>query len=211
MLEQSHSRVDKVEAFIATDETIETRLGNDPLKKSAFSQVNRSVNTLLIEKVLEWSKSTSPELIFDLYAGSGNFSFPLMRQFTKSSVTAVELSQEAVRAGQVEAAKKNLSPKRIRFYQSDVSLFLKRTCPEAPCLVILDPPRVGCESTVMDSLAFWRQTRIIYISCDPASLARDIKRLKAACPKWKIARIQPFDMFPQTDHVETLVELFIDS
>lgn len=211
----SSDRMDKIEAFLSIDGGVETQFGDDPFKKTAFSQVNRFVNEMLIEKIIAWAKERNFSVLYDLYSGSGNFSFPFIKEFSKIKILSVEFSEEAVQQAMNEIKKKNLSTKRIQFYQADVDLFLKRVLPEKESLekgilVILDPPRTGCESSVIRTLSEWVYSRILYVSCDPASLGRDLKLLKLLNSRWKLKKVQPFDMFPQTDHVETLVELSTD-
>jgi len=79
-------------------------------------------------------------------------------------------------------------------------------------LVLIDPPRIGCSENTIRSLAHQKINRILYVSCNPSALARDIQRLKQFSERpWKLKRVQPFDMFPQTDHVEVLAELIVDT
>lgn len=94
----------------------------------------------------------------------------------------------------------------MKFYLADVELYLKRQVLDENALVSIDPPRAGCTLGVVQALAQQKLKSILYISCNPSALARDLKAFVAS-GKWKIGRIQAFDMFPQTDHVETLVEL----
>ena len=72
-----------------------------------------------------------------------------------------------------------------------------------PDMIVLDPPRAGCDNKVLDTILSVRPSKIIYVSCDPATLARDLKVL--CKKKYRIKEVQPFDLFPQTDHVECVV------
>ena len=125
-------------------------------------------------------------------------------------MNAVELSAKLVQRG-----RQLNSSKRLQFHQSDVESFLRRQAPAPQSLVVVDPPRGGCTQYVMESLALAKPAKIIYISCHPTSLVRDLqwffKAASAAGLKYSIKTVQPFDMFPQTDHIETVVEVMIDS
>ncbi len=178
-----------------------------------FSQVNRFQNEDLIKTVLAWIDH-SPSSILELYAGSGNFTWPLAQKFPSTPLTAVELSKKLVDRAQ----KLSSSFPRVKFLTSDVEAFFKPSSLQKYDLVFLDPPRQGSTAFVMESLAKMRPRQILYLSCHPVSLARDLSYfLKAlenssdkVVPKYQITRVQPFEMFPQTDHVEILVELRVD-
>ena len=103
---------------------------------------------------------------------------------------------------------------QVEFLASDVDTYLKRSAGPKHYIVFLDPPRQGTSSLVMESLAAARPEQILYLSCHPVSLSRDLsvffKAAEKVGAKYHIARVQPFEMFPHTDHVETLVELRVD-
>ncbi len=174
----------------------------------SFSQVNRFQNESLVAAVLALADQKNYPEILDLYAGSGNFSFPFFKAFPSSPLTAVELNQKAVALAQAEIQKQNISPKKFRFLLSDVGAFLKRNSLTPKGLVLIDPPRSGCEELVIRSLAHQPFQKLIYISCNPATLGRDLERLFSINPgALKLGKVQAFDMFPQTDHVEVLAEI----
>ena len=174
-----------------------------------FSQVNRFQNEDLIRTVLEWV-AASPQSILELYAGSGNFTWPIAKKFPKAFYTAVELSDLLV----ARAQKRKETFPSVQFLASDVEAYLKRSAVQKYDLVFLDPPRQGTSPYVMESLAASKPSQILYLSCHPVSLVRDLSVFLKACEKqavkYQIARVQPFEMFPHTDHVETLVELRVD-
>lgn len=175
-----------------------------------FSQVNRFQNENLVKTALDWAEGSWPE-IWDLYAGAGNFTFPLSEKFKKAKMTAVELSSASVQAAQAHLRKANVSPQHLKFMLSDVGIFLRRAVLSSGSLIFLDPPRGGCEADVIRSLASQKFSKILYVSCNPATLARDLALLKSSSSRRvSIKRVQAFDMFPQTDHVEVLTELVID-
>ena len=173
-----------------------------------FSQVNRFQNEKLIEYVLSLAKDGAFDQIYDLYSGSGNFTFPLFNLFRSAKVSAVELNPTAIDFGQSKLRAMNISPKKAAFYLSDVESFLKQTPLNPNSLVILDPPRDGCSEKVIKYLGLQKVKKIIYISCHPASLGRDLERFfQISQQNYRMTSIKCFDMFPQTAHVETVVNI----
>ena len=168
----------------------------------AFSQVNTEQNENLVRAVLDAAREHQTDFIYDLYAGSGNFTFPLAAQYEKAQIVAVELNSESVQNARVMA---DAYEGRVRFEEASVDDFIQHTSIEESALVLLDPPRTGCGTNVTEALAAKRPGRILYVSCHPATLARDLRPLKDA--GYRLEAVQPFDMFPQTDHVETFVQL----
>lgn len=202
--------VPKIEVLRTPDNKIETVFEDSPFEGVGFSQVNTLQNENLLSTVRDWIKNLQFDVFYDLYAGAGNFTFPLMRDFPQSRFVAAELSEKSVSQAQSLIRNQNLSPQKIKFYLADVELFLKRNELAQQSIVLIDPPRGGCSENTIRSLAHQKIQKIFYISCNPSALARDLERLRAA-GNWIPLKVQPFDMFPQTDHVETLVELGIDS
>jgi 23S rRNA (uracil1939-C5)-methyltransferase len=205
----------KIELLLKSADLSSGKAGDDteivfedsPFEGVGFSQVNRFQNEHLIATVLEWAAASSFSTVYDFYAGAGNFTFPLLQRFPQAKTVGVELNPKTVALAQKKISDLALSPKRIEFFLGDVELFLKRTILAENALVLLDPPRAGCSENTLRYLGDQSLTRLLYVSCDPSSLARDLSRLRAQTKPWKVARVKPFDMFPQTDHVETLVEL----
>ncbi len=189
---------ERVELALTTAGDVDVRKsGRDP-EAAYFSQVNSAQNSQLITATLEAIRHESPQNVFDLYCGSGNFTFPLREQFPDSKITGVELSRQNILFA------KQLDPQqKIRWAQSDVADFLKEVKPLPHTLVVLDPPRVGCDKSVLQQLLRLKPEVIMYISCNPTTLARDITTLVESqlyTPEF----VQGFDMFPQTEHVESL-------
>jgi 23S rRNA (uracil1939-C5)-methyltransferase len=199
--------VAKIELLLKTSGETEMAFEDSPSEGVGFSQVNRWQNEKLISTVLEWAAQSPFEDVCDLYAGGGNFTFPLLEKFPSAKIIGVELNPKTVQLAQKTIAARSLSSKRIEFFLSDVELFLKRFSLQENSLVLLDPPRAGCSENVLKYLGHQPVSRMLYISCNPAALARDIARLQAQWRPWRVRRVKPFDMFPQTDHLETLVEL----
>jgi 23S rRNA (uracil1939-C5)-methyltransferase len=172
-----------------------------------FSQVNRFQNQELIGHVLAAIKKNSDGDLFEFYAGSGNFTFPLFNQKFFSRVFAVEGSPVLVKKANEQIQKENISSKKLSFHLGDVSQFLKTHWPSPNDTVFLDPPRVGADDFAIKTLALSKPRQIVYLSCHPVTLCRDLKRLLSYESSYNIDFAQAFEMFPQTDHVEVLVSI----
>lgn len=200
----------KLEMYIAEEGDIRYGLITEEDDGVGFSQVNRFQNEDLVATALEWAGDFSYKTVFDLYAGSGNFTFPLASKYSIANVIGVELNPKLV-----ERAKSRIGNKPIKYFHSDVESYMKKAVIGRDDLVVLDPPRAGASEEIMKKLAEAPPRKIIYISCHPVSLARDLNWLFAWAQKlgksFKLSRVQTFEMFPQTDHVETIAELVVDS
>ncbi|WP_413582972.1 class I SAM-dependent RNA methyltransferase [Bdellovibrio sp. HCB288] len=200
----------RLEMYISENEEIRYGLITDEDDGIGFSQVNRFQNPHLLETTLNWAGDTEYRQVFDLYAGAGNFTFPLMNKYKSANITAVELNPKLVERGRAQNKEK-----RLRYFMSDVESYMRRATIQKQDLVVLDPPRAGASEYIMRSLAAAEPEKIIYISCHPVSLARDLKWFFASAQqlgkKFRLERMQTFEMFPQTDHVETIAELRVDS
>lgn len=166
------------------------------LNARLFFQANRFLLNCLIEEVVGDYKGST---CLDLYCGVGFFTIPLARRFEK--VLAVEQMVEAVRYAKRNAQAAGL--RNIAFFAQGTKDFLNRNLPRFD-LVVLDPPRTGAERQVMDRLFALEPSQICYVSCDPATLARDLCRLVS---KYEVFSVTAIDLFPQTHHVETIVKL----
>jgi 23S rRNA (uracil1939-C5)-methyltransferase len=169
----------------------------------AFSQVNRFVNQKLIETVVRLVKQISPLKITELYAGAGNFTFPIAESLPQTTIDAVELSSELTKNA-VERLKAEKKHKQIIFFTTKSEIFCTTSHRLSTDFVLLDPPRSGCHSDVILTLAEQKPSTILYISCHPVNLVRDLQGLS---PFYQIQYLQIFDMFPQTDHFETVALL----
>jgi 23S rRNA (uracil1939-C5)-methyltransferase len=166
----------------------------------AFTQVNAGANQLLVRAVLALGGFRTGERALDLYCGAGNLSLPLARRGV--IVHGVERDPMAVAAAIANAARTGLAS--ATFARAAVAPALRHAEPGAHDAVVLDPPRTGA-ADVVPALAALRAPRIVYVSCDPATLARDVRALVAR--GYRLGRVQPIDIFPQTYHVETVAEL----
>jgi 23S rRNA (uracil1939-C5)-methyltransferase len=162
---------------------------------ASFAQVNAEMGEILRAHVLERVRSYEPRSAVDAYSGAGDTAIALTSGGV--TVTAIELDPDAA----AWSALRLTRPSRV--IQGRVEDELPRALPAD--LVILNPPRAGVDSRVTETLeaAATRLRAVIYISCNPATLARDLSRL----PTFRIESLRAFDMFPQTAHVETVCEL----
>jgi 23S rRNA (uracil1939-C5)-methyltransferase len=165
-----------------------------------FSQVNVEGNLLLVQTVLALGAFAPDAHVLDLYCGIGNLGLPLARRGV--SVTGVEREPLAVAAAQANAARLGLA--HARFVEGDVAAVLGRLPDRAIGGVVLDPPRAGALAALRPIIAR-RPPRIVYVSCDVATLARDLRMLVAH--GYRLDEVQPIDLFPQTYHVETVAML----
>lgn len=213
---RTSDEVQRLELYLNQEGRTQWLLMGEEKDGIGFSQVNRFQNLDLIETVLQWSEDHNYERVLDLYAGSGNFTFPLAAKYSDLEVLAAELDPQLVERANQQIQTSGFNT-RVHFKHSDVGLFLKQTLLETSDLIVLDPPRGGADVETMRLLAQSKATKIIYISCHPVSLARDLQNFfefqdqTSEGPKRKLRRVQCFEMFPQTDHVETIAELAVDT
>lgn len=165
------------------------------VSKGSFFQVNR----FLIEPLVETALNGGGNSALDLYAGVGLFALPLARRF--ASVTAVESGSRAVEDLRFNAERAGL---QLLVEKGNAEDFLE-SLPAAPDFVLLDPPRAGIGKRMVARLATLRVPQLAIVSCDPATLARDLAGLLRA--GYQIRRMTLVDLFPQTYHLETVVHL----
>ncbi len=195
---------------LSEDSKVTTTALDEDVELVGFSQVNRYQNQEIMEHVLASLPKSSDADLYEFYAGAGNFTFPIVGQKSYSHVWAVEASPVLVKKAQEQIQKQNISTKKLSFHLGDVGQFLKTRWPKTNDVVFLDPPRIGTDESVIKTLALSRPRQIVYLSCHPVTLNRDLKRLLSFEKSYKIQFVQPFEMFPQTDHVETLVSVTLD-
>jgi len=164
---------------------------------NSFFQVNRFLVERLVTAAVE---SAQGETALDLYAGVGLFAMALAETFHE--VTGVESGPTAVRDLQFNAERAGLA--NLRAERNTTEAYLE-TMTRAPDCVLLDPPRAGLGKTVVHRLSELRPPTVIIVSCDPATLARDLAGLLSA--GYQIERMALIDLFPQTYHLETVVRL----
>ncbi len=167
------------------------------ISPGSFFQVNPEQNQRLIQTVLQFSEVDQEDRVFDLYAGVGNLSLPLAMRARE--VLGIEENRMAFEDAQFNAEKNGM--KNCHFVQGrieDVFLNWKRGTPD---LIVLDPPRTGCK-TILDQVVRLKPEKIIYVSCEPTSFARDIGLFSER--GYSLQRLGLIDMFPQTYHMEVV-------
>ena len=164
----------------------------------AFFQVNSRQAERLIELVVARARAVQPRLVADAYSGVGTFAVALAQ--VVPDVVTIEASAAAG-----DDAEVNLAPyDNVRRIVGTVEEQLPALDP-APDVVIVDPPRAGLDASVIDAIVESGVRRLVYVSCDPATLARDLRRL--ADGGMELSELQPIDMFPHTQHIECISTL----
>lgn len=173
------------------------------ISPTAFFQTNIQAAAELLRLVMEGVGT--PSHVLDLYSGSGLFALPLAGRGTR--VTAVEENAQAVRDGEANLRLNRVPDGRVRFVNARVEDALRRfSGRDRIDAVVLDPPRSGCTPGVIDYL--FRELappRAVYVSCNPDVLAADLPQMLSA--GYALERVQAVDMFPHTEHIETVVVL----
>ena len=181
-----------------------------PSLGQGFTQVNPEVNQLiqtqLVQRLRQFPSLQGFSWV-ELYAGSGNFAFHIFENFPMLKIHAFEADADAVAAGLERARKNNWSSNKVQLLRASSELVAQRFRPPQPGLLFVDPPREGLSQTVSEWLNRQKAERFFYLSCDPVTLKRDLERL----PNWTPLSLQGYDMFPQTHHLEVLVELQMKS
>jgi 23S rRNA (uracil1939-C5)-methyltransferase len=169
------------------------------ISSKSFYQVNPLQTVVLYQTALDYAALTGTQTVWDLYCGTGTISLFLARK--ARHVIGVEVIPEAV-----ENARQNASLNRIGNCEFLVGKAeeLAPTLPPADVIVV-DPPRKGCSKETLDAIVTIGPERLVYVSCDPSTLARDVAYLKEK--GFRLEKVQPVDMFPHTNHIETIVLL----
>lgn len=188
---------------IETGQTFYTErlLGYDfTISAPSFFQVNTYQAEKLIQTVLNYITSED-KIVIDAYAGVGTFTVFLAQKSEK--VIAIEESRSAYKDAQINI--KNLDNITYLCKKTEEALFESKINGDA---IVLDPPRVGCMKDVLQAIAEKKIKKVIYVSCEPSTLARDLKYLKER--GYKLKEIQPVDMFPQTYHIENVALMILE-
>ena len=169
----------------------------------AFYQVNRSSAENLYRKAAEFAALTGEETLVDLYCGAGTIGLSMARQVKE--LIGVEIIPEAVENARSNARKNGV--KNARFLCADASQAATALADEGirPDVVVVDPPRKGCDLPVLEAIARMAPSRVVYISCNSATAARDCAEF--AKLGYRAVKAQAVDLFPRTCHVETVVLL----
>jgi 23S rRNA (uracil1939-C5)-methyltransferase len=191
----------KIEIARTRDGKVNILGGERDPEAALFSQVNEAQNRALIQEMLE-IVSIEPEWIMDLYAGSGNLTWPLAEKFPGIGMHAVEFSRASVEKARAERAVSGL-----KWHSGDVAKVLERLKPVAGRgLIVLDPPRLGASPEAIREILKHKPQQIVYVSCNPTTFARDAELLMRE-GAYRLESVRGLDMFPQTEHVELIASL----
>ena len=173
------------------------------ISPNSFYQVNPAQTEHLYEKAIQCAKLTGKEKVIDAYCGTGTIG--IIASKSAKEVYGVELNKDAIRDAVTNAKRNDI--KNIRFINEDagkymVSLAAKK---EKVDVVIMDPPRSGSDEAFLSSVIKLSPNRVVYVSCGPDTLARDLKYLVKK--GYQVEEATPFDMFPFTAHIEVVVAL----
>ena len=174
----------------------------------SFYQVNPEQTEVLYAKAIEFAALTGKETVIDAYCGIGTIG--LCAAGRAKQVIGVERNPDAVRNACANAAANKIN--NARFICADATDWMRAAAqPNSglphPDVVFLDPPREGSTPACIDAVAAMKPKRVVYVSCNPETLARDLTHLTRR--GWKALKIQPVDMFPHTEHVETVCLLVL--
>ena len=194
------------------DTTIEDRIGDVWFEISplSFFQVNPVQTEKLYAKVLEYAELTGREVVWDLYCGIGTISLFLAKKAGK--VYGVEIVPAAIDNARQNALKNGVD--NAEFFVGKAEEVFPEWCKKNKThsgdevaaqvdVIVVDPPRKGCEEGLLQTMVEMQPERIVYVSCDSATLARDLKKLEEM--GYRAEKVQMVDMFPQTRHVECVV------
>ncbi len=167
------------------------------ISPESFSQVNLEQNQALIQTVLQFSGLNKEDKVLDFYAGAGNLTLPLATEARE--VFGIEENRAAFQDAQFNAERNGM--KHCHFIHGRVEDILLHWKREPPDLIVLDPPRTGCQ-TILDHVVGLKPKKIIYVSCEPTTFARDLRLFSER--GYSLQRLSLIDMFPQTFHMETV-------
>lgn len=167
------------------------------LQADTFFQINTSAAELLLKEIINRLEIQGNEFLLDAYCGIGTFTLPLSKLVKQA--LGIEVHQKSVEQAKINAQINQIE--NVSFISGKVEQIIGKLTSK-PDIVILDPPRQGCDSKVMQALAQLQPDKIVYVSCKPATLARDLKSL-CSLAEYELDFVQPIDFFPQTPHVET--------
>ncbi|WFD10837.1 23S rRNA (uracil(1939)-C(5))-methyltransferase RlmD [Tepidibacter hydrothermalis] len=169
----------------------------------SFFQVNPIQTEVLYNKALEYANLSGDENVFDIYCGIGTISLFLAKKAKK--VYGIEIVEDAIEDAKVNAKINNIE--NVEFYAGEAEVVVPALYEEGKVadVVVVDPPRKGCDERVLDTIVSMNPSKVVYVSCNPSTLARDLAYLDER--GYKCEEIQPVDMFPHTMHVETVVRL----
>jgi 23S rRNA (uracil1939-C5)-methyltransferase len=173
------------------------------ISPQSFFQTNTTQANSLYQKVSEYANLKGNEIVYDLYTGCGTIASFLSSE--AKSVVGIEYVEQAVTDANVNAELNKI--KNVEFFAGDMQKMLtEEFCRHhgIPNVIVTDPPRIGMHPDVVAAILKMAPEKIVYVSCNPSTQARDIALMK---DKYKVTKMQPFDMFPHTSHVENIALL----
>ena len=174
-------------------------------KAGDFFQNNPNVLPKMVDHVIAEAASTGLPHLIDAYCGSGLFSISATSRF--ETCIGIEISETSIQWARSNAHLNQIS--NCVYQVGDAKEIFQEVAIDAKqSVLIIDPPRKGCDKAFLDQVAGFRPTSIVYVSCDPATQARDVKELISY--GYTIANVQPVDLFPQTRHIENVVTLHLN-
>lgn len=186
---------------------IEDKLGEYTFKISprSFYQTNPIQTEVLYNKAIEFARLNKDDILCDLYCGIGTIG--IFASLYVKKVYGIEIVEEAIEMAKENAVLNGI--KNIEFMAGDVEKVFERMLQERnviPNVIIVDPPRRGLDNTTIETILKLGVSRVVYVSCNPATMVRDLKLLEE---KYEVKEIQPVDMFPFTSHVECVVAMLL--
>lgn len=169
------------------------------ISPSSFFQINTRQTLKLYDLILKKCNLKGKEIVYDLYCGTGTIGIYLSNNCKK--VIGIEINEEAVKDARANVKLNDI--KNCEFYSGDVSDVISSQTEPAD-IIVVDPPRAGLDNVTIENMFRLNPKKIIYVSCDPVTLARDLNILSE---KYNIDDVTPVDMFPNTYHVETVCVL----
>jgi len=191
------------------DEFINEKIGDYTFKISpnSFFQTNSYQVKTLYDYILKTADFKKSDILYDLYCGTGTIGIYLAKHVNQ--VYGIEIIEDAIKDAKLNAKTNNID--NINFHCGDLKDVLKSDimCTfEKPNIIVVDPPRPGLHPNTVKNLMKLSPEKIIYVSCNPATMARDIKMLVSE--KYMIQELQPIDMFPHTPHIECVATLILN-
>ena len=195
--------IGEYEVLIAGNPFITDMLGKYEfeISSNSFFQTNTTGAEMLYSKVKEYANLTGTETVLDLYSGTGTI--PISLSEYAKEITGIEIVESSILNAKKNAQRNNVN--NCKFLLGDIKEILPNLHYK-PDVIIIDPPRVGMHKEVVKQILKIGCAKIVYVSCNPATLARDINMLKE---NYTVVEVQPVDMFPHTYHIEAVAKLEI--
>jgi 23S rRNA (uracil1939-C5)-methyltransferase len=175
------------------------------ISAKSFYQVNPEQTKVLYEKALEYANLTGDETVIDAYCGIGTITLFLAKKAKK--VYGVEVVPEAIEDAKRNAELNGITNAEFAVGEAETVIPKWKEQGIVPEVIVVDPPRKGCEETLLNTIIEMKPKRVVYVSCNPATLARDLRTLEDG--GFKTLEVQPVDMFPHTTHVECVSQIVL--